>query len=161
MKKLLALIPLASLHLAVAQVRDYDPSVQPVDRIQYFKPAESHLFVGDCMPFDYRGTFYLYWLIDEGHHAGLGGLGGHQWALSTSEDMVHWKHYPVALGIDNDWEKSICTGSVIDVDSAVYAFYSTRVKDDAGVHEQLSFAVSHDGGFNFEKQTPNPFFFFF
>ena len=37
MKKLLALIPLASLHLAVAQVRDYDPSVQPVDRIQYFK----------------------------------------------------------------------------------------------------------------------------
>lgn len=158
MKKLLALIPLASLHLAVAQVRDYDPSVQPVDRIQYFKPAESHLFVGDCMPFDYRGTFYLYWLIDEGHHAGLGGLGGHQWALSTSEDMVHWKHYPVALGIDNDWEKSICTGSVIDVDSAVYAFYSTRVKDDAGVHEQLSFAVSHDGGFNFEKQTPNPFF---
>ena len=49
MKKLLALIPLASLHLAVAQVRDYDPSVQPVDRIQYFKPAESHLFVGDCM----------------------------------------------------------------------------------------------------------------
>ena len=72
MKKLLALIPLASLHLAVAQVRDYDPSVQPVDRIQYFKPAESHLFVGDCMPFDYRGTFYLYWLIDEGHHAGLG-----------------------------------------------------------------------------------------
>ena len=158
MKKLLALIPLASLHLAVAQVRDYDPSVQPVDRIQYFKPAESHLFVGDCMPFDYRGTFYHYWLIDEGHHAGLGGLGGHQWALSTSEDMVHWKHYPVALGIDNDWEKSICTGSVIDVDSAVYAFYSTRVKDDAGVHEQLSFAVSHDGGFNFEKQTPNPFF---
>ena len=108
MKKLLALILLASLHLAVAQVRDYDPSVQPVDRIQYFKPAESHLFVGDCMPFDYRGTFYLYWLIDEGHHAGLGGLGGHQWALSTSEDMVHWKHYPVALGIDNDWEKSIC-----------------------------------------------------
>ena len=64
----------------------------------------------------------------------------------------------MALGIDNDWEKSICTGSVIDVDSAVYAFYSTRVKDDAGVHEQLSFAVSHDGGFNFEKQTPNPFF---
>lgn len=42
-EKLLALIPLASLHLAVAQVRDYDPSVQPVDRIQYFKPAESHL----------------------------------------------------------------------------------------------------------------------
>ena len=21
------------------------------------------------------------WLLDEGHHAGLGGLGGHQWAL--------------------------------------------------------------------------------
>lgn len=99
MKKLLALIPLASLHLAVAQVRDYDPSVQPVDRIQYFKPAESHLFVGDCMPFDYRGTFYLYWLIDEGHHAGLAGLGGHQWALSTSEDMVLGNIIPWPWGL--------------------------------------------------------------
>lgn len=158
MKKRLVPILLAAAMPVAAQVRDYAPATQPTEHIQYFKPVEPHLFAGDCMPFDYRGTFYLYWLLDEGHHAGLGGLGGHQWALSTSDDMVHWKHHPVALGIDYDWEKSICTGSLIDVDSAVYAFYSTRVKDASGVHEQLSYAVSRDGGFSFEKLHPNPFF---
>lgn len=158
MKKLLLPLLLAATPFAAAQAGDYDPAIQPVLPIQYFKPAEPHLFVGDCMPFDYRGTFYLYWLLDEGHHAGLGGLGGHQWALSTSEDLVHWTHRPVALGIDEPWEKSICTGSVIDADSAIYAFYSTRVEDADGVREQLSYAVSRDGGLRFEKRRPNPFF---
>lgn len=140
-------------------VKDYNPSIQKTSHIQYFKPAETHLFAGDCMPFYLNGTLYLYWLLDEGHHAGLGGLGGHQWALSTTTDLINWKHYPVALGIDEDWEKSICTGSVIVDKNKMYAFYSTRVKEGDNVHEQLSYAISTDGGFSFKKQKPNPFYY--
>ena len=92
---------------------NYNPALQPTNQIQYFKPVEKDLFVGDCIPFSYNGTFYLYWLIDKGHHSALNGLGGHQWALSTSKDLINWKHYPIALGIDEEWEKSICTGSLI------------------------------------------------
>lgn len=126
---------------ATAQVvKDYDPAIQRTTAIQYFKPTEKHLFTGDCMPCYHEGTFYLYWLLDEGHHAGLGGLGGHQWALSTSADLVNWTHHPVAVAIDEEWEKSICTGSVIADKERFYAFYSTRVKDAKGVHEQLSYA---------------------
>jgi len=77
-------------------VKDYDPSIQRTTQLQYFKPIEPHLFSGDGMPYYHNGTFYLYWLLDEGHHAGLDGLGGHQWALSTTTDLVHWKHHPVA-----------------------------------------------------------------
>ena len=157
---ILSAATLLAASCATAQVvKDYDPAIQRTSAIQYFKPAESHLFTGDCMPYYHDGTFYIYWLLDEGHHAGLGGLGGHQWALSTSENLRDWTHYPVAVGIDEDWEKSICTGSVIADKGSFYAFYSTRVQDDRGVHEQLSYARSDDGGKTFVKQEPNPFYF--
>lgn len=161
MKKLIFpfLFLLLTLTASGQVVKDYNPTIQPTTGMQYFKPLEEHLFAGDCMPFYYNGTFYLYWLLDEGHHAGLDGLGGHQWALSTSTDLINWKHYPVALGIDEEWEKSICTGSVIAYEDKIYAFYSTRVKEGDKVHEQLSYAISKDGGYSFEKQQPNPFYY--
>ena len=135
----------------------YDPSVQPAGSIQYFKP-QGNLYVGDCIPFAYQGTYYLYWLLDSAHHAALGGLGGHQWALSTSTDLIHWTHYPVVLGIDEPWEKSICTGSVVYNAGKFYAFYATRLIDSTGkVNEQLSYAISPDG-IHFVKQKPNPFY---
>lgn len=147
-----------SLSLHAQIVKDYNPSIQRSSHMQYFKPTENHLFAGDCMPYFHNGTFYLYWLLDEGHHSGLGGLGGHQWALSTTQDLVNWKHHPVAVGIDEEWEKSICTGSVIADKGKFYAFYSTRVKENDQVHEQLSYAISTDEGKTYTKQHPNPFY---
>lgn len=157
-KVLLAAV-LFSISAAAQVAKDYTPTIQRTTSIQYFKPAEEHLFTGDCMPYYHDGTFYLYWLLDEGHHAGLGGLGGHQWALSTSSDLIHWKHYPVAVGIEEEWEKSICTGSVMADKGKFYAFYSTRVKENDKTHEQLSYAISEDGGKTFVKQQPNPFYY--
>lgn len=161
MKNLILIIFLMLPAISFTQVvKDYNPSIQRTSHLQYFKPVERHLFSGDCMPYYHNGTFYLYWLLDEGHHAGLGGLGGHQWALSTSKDLISWEHHPIALGIDNEaWEKSICTGSVIAEGDRFYAFYATRVKDGENVHEQLSYAISDDGGYTYEKQKPNPFYY--
>ncbi len=90
----------------------YTPEIQPTENIQYFTPVGGNQFVGDCIPFFHNGTYFLYWLLDEGHHGALGGLGGHQWCVSTSTDLKTWKHHPIVIGIDEDWEKSICTGSV-------------------------------------------------
>ncbi|PSR53542.1 hypothetical protein AHMF7605_08395 [Adhaeribacter arboris] len=136
---------------------DYKPNIQPVTNMQYFAPKGDNLFVGDCIPFSHNGTYYLYWLLDAGHHSALNGLGGHQWAVSTTKDLKTWKHYPVALGIDEDWEKSICTGSVVYHNNKFYAFYATRLLVDGKVNEQLSYAISDDG-IHFKKQTPNPFY---
>ena len=159
-KGLLATFLLVTISSFAQVVKDYNPSIQRTTHMQYFKPVEEHLFSGDCMPYYHNGTFYLYWLLDEGHHAGLGGLGGHQWALSTTTDLINWKHYPVALGIENEeWEKSICTGSVIAEGDKFYAFYATRVKENERVHEQLSYAISTDGGYTYQKQEPNPFYY--
>ncbi len=134
----------------------YDPKVQVTKNLQYFKP-KGDLFVGDCMPFSHDGLYYYYWLLDSAHHKSLNGLGGHQWVLSTSADLKNWKQYPVVLGIDEEWEKSICTGSVVFYKQKFYAFYATRLINDGKVNEQLSYAVSNDG-IHFEKQHPNPFY---
>ncbi|SEW51844.1 family 43 glycosylhydrolase [Chitinophaga arvensicola] len=150
---LLALCTMSYAQLGV----QYDPSVQTTKNLQYFKP-KGNLFVGDCIPFSHNGTYYYYWLLDSAHHKSLGGLGGHQWVLSTTTDLVNWKQYPVVLGIDEAWEKSICTGSVVFHNKKYYAFYATRLINSEGhVNEQLSYAVSDDG-IHFEKQKPNPFY---
>lgn len=159
MKKLLLLGILYVLyHTSYAQLgTKYDPSVQSTSNIQYSKP-KGNLFVGDCMPFFHNGTYYNYWLLDSAHHASLNGLGGHQWALSTTTDLKTWKHHPVVIGIDEEWEKSICTGSIVFYKDKFYAFYATRLIDQNGkTNEQLSYAISSDG-IHFEKQKPNPFY---
>ncbi len=135
----------------------YNPLVQPTNAMQYFKPVGNNLFVGDCIPFYHDGTYYLYWLLDSAHHHALNGLGGHQWALSTTKDLKTWTNYPIVLGIDEDWEKSICTGSVVFANNKYYAFYATRLVNDGKVNEQLSYAISDDG-IHFIKQKPNPFY---
>ena len=135
----------------------YDPSIQSTESMQYFKP-KGNLFVGDCIPFSKDGTYYYYWLLDSAHHKSLNGLGGHQWVLSTSSDLKTWKQYPIVLGIDEAWEKSICTGSVVYYKGKFYAFYATRLINNEGkVNEQLSYAISDDG-VHFVKQKPNPFY---
>jgi beta-fructofuranosidase len=135
----------------------YNPSIQQKTDMQYFKPS-GDLFVGDCIPFFHEGTYFLYWLLDSAHHAALNGLGGHQWTLSTTKDLRNWKHYPIIVGIDEGWEKSICTGSVAYANKKFYAFYATRLINTEGkVNEQLSYAISNDG-VHFTKQKPNPFY---
>jgi len=135
----------------------YDAAEQSIETMQYFSPSGDNLFVGDCIPFSHDGTYYLYWLLDSGHHSALNGLGGHQWVVSTTKDLKTWTHYPVVLGIDEEWEKSICTGSVVYYDKKFYAFYATRLLVEGQVNEQLSYAVSDDG-IHFQKQQPNPFY---
>ena len=135
----------------------YDSSIQSSTDLQYYRPAGNNLFAGDCIPFYKDGTYYLYWLIDSAHHSALNGLGGHQWVLSTSKDLTHWVQHPVVLGIDEDWEKSICTGSVVYANHTFYAFYATRLIENGKVNEQLSYAISSDG-IHFQKQKPNPFY---
>jgi len=136
----------------------YDPKMQSEGSMQYFTPKGDNLFVGDCIPFYKDGTYYLYWLLDSGHHSALNGLGGHQWAVSTTTDLIHWTHYPIAIGIDEEWEKSICTGSVEFFGDKFYAFYATRLRDSLGnINEQLSYATSSDA-IHYQKQKPNPFY---
>lgn len=121
--------------------------------MQYFKPNGETFFAGDCMPFSHAGAFHLFYLIDENHHAALGGLCGHQWAHASSSDLVHWTHHQLAIAITDEHEGSIYTGSVIFDNGLYYGFYATRMRDRT---QHLSLAISRDG-VRFQKMAPNPF----
>jgi hypothetical protein len=105
------------------------------------------------MPFWHNGRYHLYYLLDENHHQGLSGLGGHQWAHASTVDLVHWEHHPLALPVTEPWEGSICTGSTVYHAGQFHAFYATRKRDRT---QHLSHAVSRDG-LTFTKTEPNPF----
>lgn len=104
------------------------------------------------MPFFHDGVFHLVYLLDENHHQGLGGLGGHQWAHMTTTDLRNWQQHPLAIPISEDFEGSICTGSVFVHNNKFYGFYATRRRDYT---QHLSLAVSDDG-IHFIKIAPNP-----
>ena len=121
--------------------------------IQYSRPRGWDTNAGDAMPFYHDGTFHLFFLFDRRQHHSKWGLGAHQWAHISSTDLVHWKHYPIALPIDHEWEGSICTGSIFFHDGLYYAHYATRMPDHS---ERLGVAVSRDG-IHFIKTLPTPF----
>ena len=128
--------------------------------MQYYSPEDPDLHVGDTMPWWHEGVFHFFWLLDRGHHAELGGLGGHQWAHSSSRDLVTWEQHPLAVplgerGKDVDWT-SICTGSVIEHEGTFYAFYATRlIAEDGARSEAVCLATGADC-IHFEKSPENP-----
>lgn len=104
--------------------------------------------VGDCMPFARDGRYCLYYLFDRRAHGSKRGLGAHQWAQISSADLKTWTIHPMAVGITEQWEGSICTGSLIQKGGITYAFYAVRMAD--GSPARLTWAVSRDG-VHFEK----------
>lgn len=116
--------------------------------IQYWKPPGLNTSVGDCMPFYDGERFHIYYLFDRRGHRSKWGLGAHQWAHISTKDFKDWENHPLAIKISEDWEGSICTGSVIQVNHIYYAYYAVRAVD--GSPARLTWAESTDG-INFEK----------
>lgn len=105
-------------------------------------------YIGDCMPFCRDGSYCFYYLFDRRHHKSKQGLGAHQWGQLTSSDLKTWIDQPLAIRVTEQWEGSICTGSLLQENDTTYAFYAVRMAD--GSPARLSWATSQDG-VNYEK----------
>lgn len=122
----------------------------PVDA--FWKPRGRDTWVGDCMPFFHEGIFHVYYLADRRNHRSKWGLGAHQWAHLSTRDFKTWREHPMALGITDESEGSICTGSVFFHDGIFYAFYAVRKAFDTPL-PRLGMATSPDGE-RFLQKTP-------
>ncbi len=108
--------------------------------------------IGDCMPYSDDsgdGRYHLFWLYDRHGHQSKWGKGAHQWAHSSTTDLIHWDEHPMAIKITGAYEGSICTGSTIFAEGKYYAWYAVRMTD--GSPARVSYCLSDDGE-NFEKQ---------
>ncbi len=128
-----------------------DSLPEPGGALQYWRPAGYNTGVGDCMPFWHNGAFHLFYLFDRRQHRSKHGFGAHQWAHTSTRDLVHWQHHERAIPITAQWEGSICTGSVFFHDGVYYGFYSARMTDRSPA--PLT-AVTSTDGIHFEKQPP-------
>ncbi|MBQ2277137.1 MAG: glycosyl hydrolase, partial [Clostridia bacterium] len=103
--------------------------------------------IGDTIPFsddsaDSDGRYHLFYLYDRHHHGSKWGLGAHQWAHVSTADFVTWDEHPMAVGITEPWEGSICTGSIVRAGDKFYAWYAVRMSD--GSPARMTCAVSED-----------------
>lgn len=144
-----------ALYIAMVQAVFQDVSAKEPEFVpEYFtgisswKPSGENTYIGDCMPFADGDTYRIFYLFDRRHHKSKWGLGAHRWAQVSSRDLVHWRTHPIAIGIDEQFEGSICTGSHIRFRDRYYAFYAVRMSDYSPA--RLTWAVSTDGE-HFEK----------
>lgn len=120
-----------------------EQNLPPIRNIQNWKPDGLNTGVGDCMPFSHDGVYHLFYLFDRRGHGSKYGLGAHQWAHLSTTDLLTWRQHPMAIGIDEQYEGSICTGSLIFHGGLYYAYYAVRMSDRTPA--RLSWAVSRDG----------------
>ncbi len=99
----------------------YHPELQAETGFQYFRPAEQRLGIDDCFPLYSNGVLYLYWSFKP-----LGTDIPSEWTLSTTEDLIHWKHFPPLKNFHKINESLSGTPSFIDYDGKVHAFYELR-----------------------------------
>ena len=71
------------------------------------------------------------------------------WGHSTSTDLIHWTHQPIA--IEPDALGTIFSGSCVTDGNDVVAIYTS-----AGQNQTQSIAISHDNGMTFDKYEGNP-----
>ncbi len=130
-----------------------DTEVEEPTVISTFKNAEGwkpedNIFVGDCMPYVDEGRYHVLYLKDRHHHDSKWHFGAHQWSHISTDDFVTWQIHPLAVGITDLKEGSICTGSWIKNDGMYYLFYTIRMADRSAA--QIKRSISTDG-YHFKK----------
>lgn len=104
------------------------------------------------------GVYHLYY-----QHNPYGSTWGNMhWGHSTSTDLLHWKHEPVAIFPDA-WGTVFSGSCVVDQDNtagfgegAVIAIYTSAKPTPWGDAQSQSIAYSTDGGYTFTKYEGNP-----
>ncbi|EDL63140.1 glycoside hydrolase family 32 protein [Bacillus sp. SG-1] len=100
---------------------------------------------------EHNGVYHLYyqWMpFKTGHGAKF-------WGHYSSEDLVNWKHEEIALTPSEWYEKNGCySGSAIEHDGKIYAFYTGNVKDEEGNRETYQCLAISGDGIEFDKKGP-------
>lgn len=131
-----------------ADIEVEEPAViSTFENAEGWKPEEN-VFVGDCMPYVDKDRYHVLYLKDRHHHDSKWHLGAHQWSHISTSDFVTWQVHPLAVGITDPLEGSICTGSWIKYNNTHYLFYTIRMAD--GSAAQIKRSISTDG-YHFKK----------
>ena len=124
---------------------------------QYWRPRGHNTGAGDCMCTWDGNRFHLFWLFDRRQHRSKWGLGAHQYAHASTEDLVSWQHHEMAVPITEQWEGSMCTGNVLYHEGRYHACYYVRPTGITGHHPGGFAMATSEDGLRFDKSMdPDP-----
>ncbi|MEI2664324.1 sucrose-6-phosphate hydrolase [Rossellomorea sp. LJF3] len=99
----------------------------------------------------FKGTYHVYyqWMpFKTGHGAKF-------WGHYSSNDFVNWTHEEIALTPSEWYEKNGCySGSAIEHDGKIYAYYTGNVKDEEGNRETYQCLAISEESLHFDKRGP-------
>lgn len=116
-----------------------------VDYKLNYKPKDG--FIGDPMPYYENGTFYIFYLKDQGNSY------NHSIFLIETKDFINYEDKGEVLRSSSNWNAQdnwIGTGSVCKVDDTYYFFY-TGHNERNEMHERVMVATSKNDLYHFEK----------
>ena len=110
-----------------------------------YKPKDG--FVGDPMPYYENGTFYIFFLKDQGTSY------NHSIFLVETKDFINYEEKGEILRSSSDYNAQdnwIGTGSLCKVDNTYYFFY-TGHNEKLEMHERIMVATSINDLYHFKK----------
>ena len=100
----------------------------------------------------FNGRYHMFWQ----YHPFAANNGLMYWGHAVSEDLVRWKHLPVALAPDRDYDADGCwSGSAVVRGGRLYLVYTGHRERDGRRVQTQNLAYSDDG-VNFVKYEGNP-----
>ena len=140
-------------------------SYQELHRPQFhFSPPKNWMNDPNGLVY-YDGEFHLYYQ----YYPDSNVWGPMHWAHAISEDLVHWKHLPVALFPDSlgtifsgsavlDWENTagLQTGNLPSMIAIFTQHSEDKLKQGRDDFQEQSIAYSNDKGRTFNKYAFNP-----
>lgn len=104
----------------------------------------------------FKGRYHLYYQYNP-HHCNWDSM---HWGHSVSTDLVSWEYAGIALYPDMPYdghpEGGCFSGSVLEKDGRLYAFYTGSIKKPDGTVVQSQCIAWSEDGYHFEKSPHNP-----
>lgn len=98
--------------------------------IQYYTPFGFNTWVGDVVPFGWKGRFHIFYLFDRRHHGSRRGKGAHEfWHLSTA-DFREWIDHGAVFELEEPWQ-SVGTGNAFEFQGKLhlsFGWHTERAK---------------------------------
>ncbi|MFC4778053.1 glycoside hydrolase family 32 protein [Paenibacillus sp. GCM10023252] len=99
----------------------------------------------------YKGAYHLFYQ----HHPYSTKWGPMHWGHARSEDLIHWKHLPIALAPSEPYDEGGCfSGSAVEHEGMLKLIYTGHAPDRSPKQVQCV-AMSQDG-LHFDKAAANP-----
>lgn len=133
---------------------DYTGALRPQI---HFSPPKKFLNDPNGCFLDADGTWHLYYQYNPTDNV----AGNQHWGHATSQDLYHWQNQKIAIFATEDAQ--IFSGSVVidsrdttgffpDQTNGVVAIYTLNTKEK----QTQEIAISHDGGYTFQRFDKNP-----